>query len=292
MSSRERIRHLIGVPSYRIRIGFFFMLGAMLIFGASLISDPSWEDILIDFAVVFIAVGLVSILWDFLGGDPTELRTAEALAILDERLNGIDKHLTDMSTVVDGKIGIERIWPTRREWEVDPDDGLAKWKDRVCVARNVDIVSNTLWGWFTDLDFLERLFESVERGAKVRILIYDPEAEVMRARAVDEIDPKGQMHVEILSTLERLARNRKLLEKDVRKNLKVRLTVSAYHLAQIVRADNLCLVATYLSGKSGAYAPTFQLRGTSTPFFSTYQDQIEFLWERGREVTDDEFTGY
>jgi len=61
------------------------------------------------------------------------------------------------------------------------------------------------------------------------------------------------------------------------------------HPAQIIRADDRTIVATYLAGKGGSPSPTMQLRGTETAYFQKYVDQVEILWERAKPVDDEAF---
>jgi hypothetical protein len=207
------------------------------------------------------------------------------------KLDTIHRSTVVLSDIVDRNIGFERIWPNRRAWTNDTGDaGMAAWKKRVCQAKTVDIVSNTLWtGWFNDADFGEKFFENLSRGNTARILIYDPHAEVLRLRTGDEREPGGQMQAEIGWTLEVIARGRETLDDTARRNLQVRLTTHSYHLAQIIRADDHILVAVYLSGKTGGPSPTFQVRGPGTEYFRTFSDQIEILWKCGRAMDEDEF---
>jgi hypothetical protein len=246
---------------------------------------------------------LTTFIWDFLGGDPMELRIMDSFAEVDKKLDVLHRSIDVQRDNLDKNIGIERIWRTRREWENDPVEGLAVWKERVCRAKSIDIVSNTLWTrWFNDEAFRRKLFLNIERGCEARILIYDPDSEIVRNRAKDEKDPIkklrvqegeiveiSQMELEIYSTLEKLAKAREKIPDASKEKLKIRLTTSFYHPAQIIRADEQIIVATYLSGKTGSPSPTMQLRGTTTAYYQTYLEQIQILWERGREVTDSYF---
>jgi hypothetical protein len=219
-----------------------------------------------------------------------EPETTSILNEINAKLDAIQRSTAVLADVVNPNIGIERIWPNREVWADDQSDGLVAWKKRVCQAKNVAIVSNTLWtSWFQSGGFRHEFFESLTRGNIARILIYDPYADVLILRATDERDPRGQMQSEIGWTLELIARGREELSAAARKNLQVRLTTHYNHVAQIIRADDHILVAVYLSGKSGGPSPTFQLRGSETAYFRTYSEQIEILWERGRIVSDNEF---
>ena len=97
------------------------------------------------------------------------------------------------------------------------------------------------------------------------------------------------MQTEITSTLKGIARSRMSLDDAVKNNLQVRLTDNFYYLAQIVRADDLMLVAIYLSGKTGSTSPAFQIRGPKTAYYMTYNGQVDIAWERAREVPEGEF---
>lgn len=278
MSYWERIRLLISVPGYRVRLVFFVFLGTTMLLLAHSISDLNFGDILKEFAVVFLAVGFVSFLWDLAGGDPTEVQLKE-----------MHHHMTVLSDIVDGNLGIERIWPKRAAWQGDLDDGLKVWKDRVCEAKIVDIVSNTLFrNWFKDDDFIDRFFGSL--GSKtVQILLIDPDSDIAKLRKKDEYEHRPEFQMEIEATLARIARLRKVIKKADSRKLEVRLNRSAYQLAQIIRADNLMLISVYLLGKSGSFATTFQIRGPGTELFSKYQEQLEFYWRHGVPVSEDEF---
>jgi hypothetical protein len=129
----------------------------------------------------------------------------------------------------------------------------------------------------------------------VRILIYDPNSEVLKLRAADEEDrfieivqeKVYEMQHEINSTLNIMVEGWRNLPVAVRTNLEIRLTNKTLHLAQIIRADERMLVAIYLSGKSGALSPTLQLKGSESSYFVTYAKQFEILWRRGEPLTDD-----
>ena len=207
MGRWERFRQLFGQPAYRIKLAFFFVLSLAVFFASFLVGSPVWSEILLQFAITFGAVGLLQLLWDFLGGEPLELRIIE----VKRELNEIQTSVALLSDLVEGNIGIERIWADRRSWQSDPKDGLSAWQDRVCQAEQVDIVSNTLWINWMQEDHRKRLFKNIVGGARVRMVVYEPGSDVQRLRAKDEGDVPGQMEAEIKATLLRLAEDQKAL---------------------------------------------------------------------------------
>jgi hypothetical protein len=289
MSRWAKFRQTLEQPTYRTKLAFFLILGFTVVLLAVLLQSrsPFWSEILLQFAVTFIAVGVLQLLWDFLGGEPLELRIEEVKG----EVRSIGQPIAVLSDLINGNIGIERIWPDRRAWRADLADGLSVWQARVCQARRVDIMSNTLWNnWMKQEEFRQRLFEHIAQGtAAVRILVYDPDADVLslRARDEEELVVPGEMQIEIVNTLRRVVGELNDLPVSVRANLEVRLTHQTLHLAQVIRADERMLVANYLTGKSGGPSPTMQLRGSDSSYFRKYDEQFEILWRRARLLDDD-----
>jgi len=290
MNRWTQIRQIIKEPAYRTKLAFFLILSFTVVLLAVLLKSrsPFWSEVLLEFAVTFGAVGILQFLWDFLGGDPMELRIEE----LRNEVRRIEQSITSpiLSDLTDGDIGIERIWPDRRTWYSDPVDGLKAWQSRICRAKSVDMMSNTLWNsWMHQERFRQPLFRNIALGASVRILVYDPKSDVLRLRASDEKDVPGEMQHEIKATLLRFAEGWNELDSTARKNLEVGLTTQVIHMAQIFRADNLMLVAIYLSGKSGGPSPTMQLKGPESTYFLKYAEQFEIIWRRAKLLGDEQF---
>lgn len=310
MNIWHRIKQLLSEPTYRTKLLVFLLLGFLIVFVAILTRDrePFWSEVLVQFGVVFFAVVGVQLVWDFLGGDLMESRLGDIQIQVTEGDLALEKHLGQvvdrfddrfiklehsmvlLSDLIDGNIGIERIWQDRRTWQADPNEGLTVWQARLCKAREADMLGNTLWNnWFHEDKFRRQVFANVARGGRLRLLMYDPYAEVLKMRASDEKDPFGQMRQEIFSTLAKIAEDREKLDEAAKKNLELRLTTSSLHLSQIIRADDELLVAIYLSGKSGGPSPTMKLRGPQSTYFTVYKEQFEILWTRAREVDAAEF---
>ena len=281
-------KQVLRARGYRLRLIIFVLLGLTIFLASALLEDhPSLRDAALEFGVAFSAVGLISFLWDFLGGDPIEHRLQSRLSDLDGHLDTVHRSLTASSDVV--TLGVERMWPNRREWEHDPSDGLEVWKTRLCQAREINVVSITFWRWMRDGQFGEAFFDNLARGATAAIVIYHPSAPVSLRRAKDEKDRTGQkMKTEIESTLRSLAERRDHLA-GKRKNLTVGLTTKFGHFAQIIRADDRILIASYLSGQTGAPSPTMQLRGVDTLYFAKYLEQIKIVRERSQPLHDADF---
>ena len=317
MSGRlARIWRTLGEPVYRTKLAFFVLLGIVVVMLAVFFrSDVFWSSVLVQFAVTFTAVGLLELLWDFVGGEPTALRLEEikkevddikisqqtveeikselktiksSVDLLEEVKAEVDRLKPPMivlSDLMDQNIGLERIWPNRRAWQGDLTDGLLIWQGRVCNAKTVEIVSSTLWNnWVHQNSFRNELFKSIAGGAQVRILIYDPDSDVLRQRAKDEKDVPGEMEQEIKATLLRLAEGWRDLSPSAKEGFQLRLTTRTLHPVHMIRADERMLIAIYLSGQSGGPCPTFQIRSSESAYFRTYSEQFQTLWGRAQQV--------
>ncbi len=228
MNYNKQIKYLWGIPSYRLRLLFFITLGVTAILASLLMKGTYWQDLLSNFAVTFAAVGLIDFMWDILGGEPMEATMINSFGEVNHRIDTLNQSMSVVADLVNNHIGIERIWSTRRDWEKDSTDGLTTWKKRVCHAKQVDIISNTFYSpWAKDDGFWEDLFDSVNRGAKFRLLIYDPDSEILQIRSENEDDSKigatSEMKMEIYSTLKKIAKKINSLDNNVKHNFEVRL---------------------------------------------------------------------
>jgi len=293
MNYNKQIKYLWGIPSYRLRLLFFITLGVTAILASLLMKGTYWQDLLSNFAVTFAAVGLIDFMWDILGGEPMEATMINSFGEVNHRIDTLNQSMSVVADLVNNHIGIERIWSTRRDWEKDSTDGLTTWKKRVCHAKQVDIISNTFYSpWAKDDGFWEDLFDSVNRGTKFRLLIYDPDSEILQIRSENEDDSKigatSEMKMEIYSTLKKIAKKINSLDNNVKHNFEVRLNSKYYQLAQIIRADKQILIALYLSHRTGSTSPTFQVLGPDSSFFETYKQQFETLWATGKAFSTED----
>lgn len=303
-----RILRMFKSSAYRTQVGFFMLVGISTGLSSRTVSDPFWRELLLEFSIVFNAVGLIQLLWDFIGGDPVNMslkslnhemqKSRDVLSQeMHESRDSLSQSLTLMADLLDGNLGVTRMWQTRNAWERDPKSGLSKWHDWVCEAKRVDIVGSTLQSnWLGETNFLSRLCVSIANGARVRLLVYDIESDIIRLRAADEGDPGDllifPMQNEVVTSLRALERHAESLRPRDRMRLEVRISGQFMHLAQIVRADDRMLVATYLSGESGGSSPTMQLHGPMTTFFVTYAKQFETLWSRSKPLELAELSQY
>jgi len=288
MNRWAQFRQTLKQPAYRAKLAFFLLLGFTVVLLAVLLQNrsPFWSGVLREFAVTFGAIGMLQLLWDFLGGEPMELRVEE----IKDEVRNIKSSMILLSDLIDGNVGIERIWPDRRAWQLDSVHGLKTWQTWVAQASEVEIMSHTLWNnWLHQDRFRKQLFANLTRGASVRVLVYDPDSDLLRLRTIDERDAPGEMQQEIKSTLLRLGEGWNDLDESAKKNLEVRLTNQSPQYAQIIRADEQMLVAIYLSGKSGGLSPTMQLRGAQSAYFVKYANQFEIMWKRAESVDDARF---
>jgi hypothetical protein len=282
MKKPARIPQLLKTPSFYLKLGFFLAIGVAVVALSLWVTNPTWRELGVNIGTTIIGVGLVSLLWDVIGGDQLEIKMNQNFSDLETRLESIKLTTQVASDLADGNIGMERIWPSRDNWRGDKTDGMETWINRVCQAQRVDIVSNTFDGWSKSKKFMDGLFNSIGHETKVRILIYDPDSDVLNLRSKHENDPRYKnitaMQTEINSTLLRFAKARNGLSATKKGNIKIRLTQEYYHMAQIIRADERMLVTFYLSGKSSGPCSTVQIFGPESVYFRMYAEQFEILW--------------
>jgi transcriptional regulator with XRE-family HTH domain len=117
-----------------------------------------------------------------------------------------------------------------------------------------------------------------EAGVRVRILIGDPDSEVLRARGSDEgIDEGLASRVRNVITV-----NKALLEVD---GIELRLHETTLYNS-IFFGDDELLVNTHVYGLGAAYAPVLHLRQVAGgSIVSTYLNSFEKVWASARPLT-------
>lgn len=311
MKLPKRIIALFSEPGYRTKLLVFFLIGLVLVLSSVIITNIFWHELILQIAITFVTVAFVQILWGFVGGDPVEIqikstgadigqnmqlvenRLGNTIQIVDNKLETLKKSLNLLADLIDGNIGIERIWPDRRAWREDKEAGLAVWHEWICQSKEVFIVSNTLWnGWINHEKFRERLFDNLNRGAVIKLVVYHPMSPILDLRAKDEKDPKSfgvqQMQSEIVSSLKLITELLETVSDEARKRFEIRLMYDYFLYSQIVKADDRMMVALYLSGKTGGPSPTFQLEGEQTVYFAKYSEQFRIVWDRAKKIEGSE----
>ena len=100
MKARAGRPRLPEPAQYRTRLLVFFLISALLFLVALLNEDNDFvESILVNSLVVFLAVVVVQLLWDFMGGDLTKAR-----------FDDIERRLIVLGDAATQRTGIERIW--------------------------------------------------------------------------------------------------------------------------------------------------------------------------------------
>jgi hypothetical protein len=129
-------------------------------------------------------------------------------------------------------------------------------------------------------------------------LLLDPEGDILRVRARDEMenldDPSRENHMrsEICMTMSRIYECGLRLKEQEKENIQLRVAKDFMFFSQIIRADNMLLISLYLSGKSGRPFPTIQIKDSSTAWFRTYTDQFLINWNRSRSIDFDEMKNF
>jgi len=282
----QRLKYLLQEPTYRTKLAFFFLLGVLVLIWSQR-STAGYQPILAEFAAAFLAIGILQLLWDFLGGEPLELQLSDFEENTTDRLGRIEsanRLLHDLSRYY---VGLERIWPNRLEFAADTSGGLLFFRNKVLTSKKVFMQGITLWNnWFGDGDFQEALIRAVKGGTRIRILLYEPGSVVQRTREEDERDPGGQMIHEIRGTVRAVLDISEQIPEAIRDHLEIKFTYQANHPAQVICGDESMMVAFYLAGVDGFQSPTMFVKGTETRFYKVFVTQFERLWRRAKDIED------
>lgn len=290
--SLERLKELLGRSQYRVRILVFILLFAILILTAQGIGrDKLSGQLIFEFAVTIGAVAALQILWDFLGGDPVETaidslsRNSVTKGEFSEVTNKIKLLYQDISLLGDiEQTGVDRLWPTRKIWQSDENDGLEIWKERIIKAENVDILSDSFWSnWFQSQDFRVAFENRIrEKKGRTRLLIFRPYSPAVRQRSYDQGSSPSFLSRESNDTLDEI--RGMVLRNPSNSSLNVRVNGTAMNNYQIIRADDYILIASYLMRETGSPSPTIQARkGTEKGYYYSYLKHFDHIWQESED---------
>lgn len=194
----------------------------------------------------------------------------------------------DVATdIQDGKLGIERLWATRRDWRRDPRDGMKtliqEWLPN---AGTIQILANTFSRrWLGDPEFFAAFQSALldNDSANCEIVLYHPESAVLALRAFDEGDDRDahSMAEEIVESLKILRElHGRILDMG---HLRVWLTFRMEHLHHVFRIDDRMVVFFYMHGLSGGPSPAMLLSRPSK-MFEAFANEFAVVRERALPV--------
>jgi lambda repressor-like predicted transcriptional regulator len=129
--------------------------------------------------------------------------------------------------------------------------------------------------WLTVPNLRDTLRQKAEAGAKIRVLLGDPDSEVTRTREVIEEVP--------LTVSSRIAISLNELE-PLRGVPGIEVRFSDRHISlSVFTFDDQMIVCTHVAAAVGHDSPTYQIRRTGTGgLFAAYADHVDTLWQTAR----------
>ena len=258
----------------------FALVGVILLLAAKVFqNDAFWSSFLLNLGIVVIAVTVVELLWKFVGGNPL----LEAIKLL--------QISTSLLKDIEGS-GIVRVHPKRQEWASNLNNFLLY----VASAREVDMMGNILRNnWTNNPDFMENLkSRTQEEQCKFRILLLDPNSDILEQRAKDEAiwnkdDEKekaykisyDRMRTEIIASLYQFETVKRELNEKNSQYLEIKVVNQSNIYCNIIRADDKMIVAKYLLSVRGGGAPIIEIYGRDTSFYKIFSNEFESMWKRG-----------
>lgn len=167
---------------------------------------------------------------------------------------------------------VERIWPARSSISTETWHALFS-----RAAAEIDILVFTGGFLIETLDWSDVLRRRAEDGARVRIMIGDPDSPAVKMRASELsttwLPEKCRSTLRYLETL------------DGQSNVTVRSSGSIPYLS-IFRFGDILLANTYAYGEWGYRSPVFQLRcATFDHLFEFYLNSFERVWRDAELVS-------
>ena len=172
--------------------------------------------------------------------------------------------------------GIVAIYPHR--WAVPRTAWLRLFQSAEC---EVAILAYSALFLAEDTGILNTLAEKATAGARVRILLGDPDSQAVADRGTEEGIGPDTMAAKIRNALVLYAPLREL------GTVQIRLHETALYNS-LYRADAEILVNAHIYGAPAANAPTWHVRATDdADILSTYLTSYEQVWDTAKPYTND-----
>jgi hypothetical protein len=226
-----------------------------------------WIDLIKDFGVVIAALAVTDFVWKLVGGDPISVEIEQLQQTLSEqvqilkRANELTKQAEDM-----GLCGVQA--------NRSPDP--ATWLQLIGNARvSIDLCDLTLKDFAENRDILDALVKAASGGVAIRILMVDPNTNVMDSLAENSIDTENDTKYTLRELSSRLRSDR---TRDDR---------FAVHLLQekalqvgIRRFDDRIYIQHYLHSRNPSTTPALIVSGKQAPLFKLYVQEFNRLYEK------------
>jgi hypothetical protein len=246
----------------------FLIIGGLLLLVAWLSKSTSGSEFgsnaASDAAFICIAVALLNLIWWIVGGEPIEATLTE--------LRRSVRLLEDSKAT-----GVERIIPVSGEF-----GSHGEWMERLRAANDqIDLMGYTLHVWTRGQNFAGEVVTRIKKGAKVRILIMDPESShlesLMNTQQIKAISVDA-VRAELKTVLNVFQEIKALLPEDKTAQLEVRTVSKGMIVCQICRTDDEMTVVSYLYSVVASHSPLTSIRGEKSRLFQLYQNEFEQLW--------------
>jgi hypothetical protein len=264
----------------------FGIIGSLVLIIASLVfmlwapKDASFAEfssqVLAEVGLTLVAVALLGVLWNLLGGEPTVNALQSLVAALDERVKGL---LTRVGLLRDSQdTGVLRLWGTSNATDL-------KWLERLRASQErVDLMGMFLHHWAREYAFETEALDLVRRGVKIRVLMMDQENPNLGAflnergvSGVDKASVEGEFQTSVRA-FSKTAESCVSLQTDTGGSFAFRQAGLGTIPCYVFRTDDEMVVIPYLYSVGAAQSPTMLIRGHKSALFSTYEREFDCLW--------------
>lgn len=229
--------------------------------------DPNGiaADVVKDIGIVIGSLGLVDLLWGFVGGDPLSAQI--------ERLKSLNQLNDDAE-----KAGLVRVLARSADYRDD------SWVSLVQSSRSaVELSGHTLYQVVEQEEFCNALAAKAREGVQVRVLVNHPDNPALPHGIDRTHDNLRTMREEMAHSWQHFRQLRESLPVDRQKNLEVsRLEHGGVLHAAIRRFDEKLFVVPYLYSKRTPETPLYIIEDSSKDLFKAYIKEFDALFAFGR----------
>ena len=228
-----------------------------------------WEFIFLsifDIAFLLVGVCITNVVWQLVGGEPTEVHYENLIKSFKLVSNGFEAGLMDINPR-------SSSFASSNEWlEI-----IAKAKHEICIQ------GYTLLIWTNSAGFKNTLIDLAQRGVQIRLVFMDENAKYINAGINDQIDELSLQRVQsdislMTSFIDATIKDLNKIS-NVKGSISYRKTKNALISSQLVIVDNQIYYTPYITSVNTPDSPIFVIKNQSSQLYLKFKKEFECIWD-------------
>ena len=279
----QHLRRALRKRSFAIISILFIGFGIIGVMYANLVENQNLlTNLSKDLGIALLTTGLISVALEYRTRDEYMAEVVEALTQA-LKVSPLQSNMDDLASKIEhlasliaiGKdsedLGVRRIYKDRSKLNLD------KYLEDTSAGAEIRLIGVSM-KTFTGANSEMILKRKITDGCKVKILVMDPNCDVVKQRAKDEKQDFEWLQSEIASSVA-IFRN---IVRNFPKELQGNIELGFYRVAPshfLLSTGKKMVISPYLAGARGYFCPHLEIDIKEGGIYKAYLEHFDFLWQ-------------